>query len=245
MTPIFGQQQTNSYSLPMGGNNFMRANQIGGPSRITVTKIKPKSSLFGSSAANPGMQTIGSMGTGGMPQVNLFGSDKFGNPKYRLPSSEPREYFGPFKKEIDREGRLKYGAPDRREGPLSFSDLFEDNRRLNETAKKKIFQSYRSGSLTREQATSLADRIEDYFGNKAEQDLFSEITDTEELKKTAELSRIADAFARQEQRAKQRPVILPFDRKMNYGEGGSVRNAYIPLARNAYIPFAKKMSLVS
>ena len=39
MTPIFGQQQSNSYSLPMGGNNFMRANQIGGPSRINVFRM--------------------------------------------------------------------------------------------------------------------------------------------------------------------------------------------------------------
>ena len=39
LNPIFGQQQQgNSYSLPMGGNNFMRANQIGGASRINVFK---------------------------------------------------------------------------------------------------------------------------------------------------------------------------------------------------------------
>lgn len=44
MTPIFGQQQSNSYSLPMGGGNFMRANQIGGPSRINV---------FGMPQSNP------------------------------------------------------------------------------------------------------------------------------------------------------------------------------------------------
>ena len=36
---IFGQQQQgNSYSLPMGGNSFMRGNQIGGASRINVFK---------------------------------------------------------------------------------------------------------------------------------------------------------------------------------------------------------------
>tara|TARA_R110002153_G_scaffold13886_2_gene51196 strand:+ start:4067 stop:5149 length:1083 start_codon:yes stop_codon:yes gene_type:complete len=44
LNPIFGQQQQgNSYSLPMGGNNFMRANQIGGASRINVFKTpEPK-----------------------------------------------------------------------------------------------------------------------------------------------------------------------------------------------------------
>jgi hypothetical protein len=39
LNPIFGQQQQgNSYSLPMGGNSFMRGNQIGGASRINVFK---------------------------------------------------------------------------------------------------------------------------------------------------------------------------------------------------------------
>ena len=68
MTPIFGQQQSNSYSLPMGGNNFMRANQIGGPSRINVfrmpqsnpqlnvgsqSSLRPPGATFGQSSLRP------------------------------------------------------------------------------------------------------------------------------------------------------------------------------------------------
>jgi hypothetical protein len=37
LNPLFGQQQQgNSYSIPMGGNSFMRGNQIGGASKINI-----------------------------------------------------------------------------------------------------------------------------------------------------------------------------------------------------------------
>lgn len=177
MKPIFGQQQQgNSYSLPMGGNNFMRANQIGGPSKINVFKMpqsNPQRVGMPSQQSLIGSSVSGQMG--GQPQFNLFGADKFGNQKFELfPSSEPREYFGPFKEAVDRENRLK-GGKDFRQGRLSREGLFEAHRELDGTAKNKIFSAYISGDISKEQATSLATRIQDYFNTKTQQDIFSDL----------------------------------------------------------------------
>tara|TARA_R110000782_G_scaffold56025_2_gene117687 strand:+ start:2420 stop:3067 length:648 start_codon:yes stop_codon:yes gene_type:complete len=112
---------------------------------------------------------------GGQPQFNLFGADKFGNQKFELfPSSEPREYFGPLKEAVDRENRLK-GGKDFRQGRLSREGLFEAHRGLDGTAKNKIFKAYTSGDISKEQATSLATRIQDYFNTKTQQDIFSDL----------------------------------------------------------------------
>ena len=112
---------------------------------------------------------------GGQPKFNLFGADKFGNQKFKLfPSSEPREYFGPFKEAVDRENRLK-GGKDFRQGRLSREGLFEAHRELDGTAKNKIFRAYTSGDISKEQATSLATRIQDYFNTKTQQDIFSDL----------------------------------------------------------------------
>lgn len=124
---------------------------------------QPGFNLLGSPFAGSQMQTAGAMGAGGMPQANLFGSDEFGNPKYQLPSSEPREYFGPFKKQVE----------DKRAG--SFEELFGKDSRLDNRSKGSIFEAQASGKITKEQAQSLAGRIQDYYDTKTQGDIFSSI----------------------------------------------------------------------
>ena len=74
-SPIFGQQQPNrrsqsisSYSLPMGGGNFMRANQIGGPSRINVIGMPQTNPQLNPRNPNA-LTTLGTLGAG---QPSLF-----------------------------------------------------------------------------------------------------------------------------------------------------------------------------
>ena len=122
------------------------------------------SNLFGALPSNSQMPMGGAMGSGEMPQFNMFGTDEFGNPKFQLPSSEPREYFGPFKKEVE----------DKRAG--SFEELFGKDSRLDKRSQQMIFGAQSSGKMTREQAQGLAGRIQDYYDNKAQQGIFSDIT---------------------------------------------------------------------
>jgi len=143
----------------------MRANQIGGPSKINVFKMpqsNPQRVGMPSQQSLIGSSVSGQMG--GQPQFNLFGADEFGNPKFQLPSSEPREYFGPFKKEVE----------DKRAG--SFEELFGKDSRLDKRSQQMIFGAQSSGKMTREQAQGLAGRIQDYYDNKAQQGIFSDIT---------------------------------------------------------------------
>ena len=119
--------------------------------------------LLGSPFASSQMQAAGTMGVGGMPQFNIFGTDQFGNQLYQMPSSEPREYFGPFKKQVE----------DKRAG--SFEDLFGKDSRLDNRSKDRIFRAQADGKITREQAESLASRIQDYYDRNAQRDIVLDI----------------------------------------------------------------------
>ncbi len=124
---------------------------------------QPGFNPLGSPFSGSQMQAAGAMGTGIMDQLNMFGSDKFGNQKYQMPSSEPREYFGPFKKQVE----------DKRAG--SFEELFGKDSRLDNRSKGSIFEAQASGKITKEQAQSLAGRIQDYYDTKTQVDIFSSI----------------------------------------------------------------------
>jgi len=92
MAPIFGQQQqSNSYSLPMGGNNFMRANQIGGPSRINVFRMPQSNPQIAPTNLQYSLGSFGSGQMGSMPGQQGLGQMRSPGQLSSLESSSPAQ----------------------------------------------------------------------------------------------------------------------------------------------------------